>query len=67
MGFNRRYVDKKSLNRARKLGVNYLIKYVTNSDCLIMLDDFSRNVVKIIKDSSDEIDTIAQLQKIDFD
>jgi hypothetical protein len=53
MGFTKRYISKKSLESAKKRGLNYFIKYITNPDSLIIEDTFSNEICDIVLSQKD--------------
>jgi hypothetical protein len=67
MGFNKRFINYGNLLRVSDNGINSLISYVTNPDCLIVnCQDGSLEVVKVIQNYT-EIDIIKQeLKRINF-
>ena len=48
MSFNKRYINKKNILVRYEQGLNDLISYIQNPDCLIIEDNFSEEVVDII-------------------
>ncbi len=48
MGFNKRYINKESVIMKYKEGLESLVRYISMSDCLIIEDEFSEQVVDIV-------------------
>ena len=48
MGFNKRYINKEGIILKYKEGLESLVRYISMSDCLIIEDEFSEQVVDII-------------------
>jgi len=48
MSFNKRYINKRNILVRYEQGLNDLISYIQNPDCLIIEDNFSEEVVDII-------------------
>lgn len=63
MGFNKRYINKENLNIVKKNGLQYLINYVNKPDCLIIEDELSEKIVKIIRTNKNLLEN---LEKIGF-
>lgn len=53
MGFTKRYISKKSLESAKKRGLNYFINYITKPDSLIIEDTFSNEICDIVLSKKD--------------
>lgn len=54
MGFNKRFIDLKSLEKASNMGLDYLIKYVKNPDALIIKDNASQKICDVITNIKDK-------------
>jgi hypothetical protein len=48
MGFNKRYINKENIIMKYKEGLESLVRYISMSDCLIIEDEFSEQVVDIV-------------------
>jgi len=48
MGFNKRYINKEGIIMKYKEGLESLVRYISMSDCLIIEDEFSEQVVDIV-------------------
>jgi hypothetical protein len=48
MEFNKNYINKESIITKYKEGLESLVRYISMSDCLIIEDDFSENVIDIV-------------------
>lgn len=48
MGFNKRFVNKQSIQLSSKCGLNNLINYLTKPDCVIAEDEFSSIVYNVV-------------------
>ena len=48
MGFNKRYINKECVIMKYKEGLESLVRYISMSDCLIIEDEFSEQVVDIV-------------------
>jgi hypothetical protein len=48
MGFNKRYINKEGIILKYKEGLESLVRYISMSDCLIIEDEFSEQVVDIV-------------------
>jgi hypothetical protein len=67
MGFNKRFINRSSLEMAASQGLDYLIKYVTKPDSLIIESDgISRQVCDIISDVKDKQEMKQKLKEIGF-
>lgn len=67
MGFNKRFINYDNLQRVSDNGINSLISYVTNPDCLIVnSQDGSLEVVKIIQNYNDVEIVKQELKRIKF-
>lgn len=55
MGFNKRYIDEKKIRTIiREDGFQALIDFIKKPDLLIIEDDFSSEVCKIIKETEED-------------
>ena len=66
MGFNKRYITKKNLDIVKKDGLDYLIRYITNPDCLIIEDEYSSKVCEIVGKTKSKTDIKKKLIEIGF-
>jgi len=48
MGFNKRYINKENVIMKYREGLESLVRYISMSDCLIIEDEFSEQVVDIV-------------------
>jgi hypothetical protein len=48
MGFNKRYINKENVIMKYKEGLESLVRYISMSDCLIIEDEFSEQIVDIV-------------------
>ena len=48
MRFNKRYINKENVIMKYKEGLESLVRYISMSDCLIIEDEFSEQVVDIV-------------------
>jgi hypothetical protein len=48
MGFNKRFVNRDNIIVRYNQGIGILVEYITNTDCLIIEDNFSEKVVDFI-------------------
>jgi hypothetical protein len=48
MEFNKNYINKESIITKYKEGLESLVRYISMSDCLVIEDDFSENVIDIV-------------------
>ena len=48
MGFNKRYINKEGIIMKYKEGLESLVRYISMSDCLIIEDEFSEQIVDIV-------------------
>jgi len=54
MGFNKSYLDRERLiNIYESSGKDIVILTIKKSDCIISMDDFTREVVKCINEGGD--------------
>ena len=67
MGFNKRFINRSSLEMAASQGLDYLIKYVTKPDSLIIESDgISGQVCDIIRKTNDREQIKESLKNIGF-
>lgn len=67
MGFNKRFINKSSLEMAASQGLDYLIKYIRNPDALtIEYDGISGQVCDIIRKTNDRDQIKESLKNIGF-
>ena len=66
MGFNKRFVNIKNLNIVKENGLEYLVRYVTSPDCLVIEDDQSSKIINIISENKDLLKIKEELIKINF-
>lgn len=66
MGFNKRHIDKKTLQSYKQSGLSYLIRTIKSSDCVIIEDKFSEIVFNIINTNDDKNVIRQKLKDIGF-
>ena len=66
MGFNKRFVNEEVIRKIlREDGLQFLIAFIRKADALIMEDELSEKVCKIIQESEDP-KILEQLLKLDL-
>ena len=66
MGFNKRFVNEEVIRKIlREEGFQYLINFIKKPDALIIEDELSEKVCKIIQESEDP-KILEQLLKLDL-
>lgn len=63
MGFNKRYINKEGIIIKYKEGLESLVRYISMSDCLIIEDEFSEQVVDIVMNDDGYI-AVEKIQKM---
>lgn len=67
MGFNKRYINYQNLLKVSESGINSLISYITNPDCLIVnCEDGSKEIVDIVQHNTDLDKIKSELKRINF-
>lgn len=65
MGFNKRIIDKDTLQHFKSQSLQKLIDYLTKPDCVILQDNFSESVTKLVRQYKSDEETLKQ-KLIDF-
>jgi len=60
MEFNKNYINKEDIITKYREGLESLVRYISMSDCLVIEDDFSEEIVDIVMND----DGIIASQKI---
>lgn len=60
MGFNKRIVDKDTLQHFKSQSLQKLIDYLTKPDCIILQDNFSEKVITLVRQYKSDEDTLKQ-------
>ena len=55
MGFNKRYINKEGIIMKYKEGLEFLVRYISMPDCLVIEDEFSEQVVDIVMNDDGQI------------
>lgn len=55
MEFNKRYINKEGIIMKYKEGLESLVRYISMSDCLVIEDEFSEQVVDIVMNDDGEL------------
>jgi hypothetical protein len=63
MGFNKRYINKEGIIMKYREGLESLVRYISMSDCLIIEDEFSEQVVDIVMNDDGYI-AVEKIQKM---
>lgn len=67
MGFNKRYINYQNLLKVSESGINSLISYIINPDCLIVnCEDGSKEIVDIVQHNTDLDKIKSELKRINF-
>jgi len=66
MSFNKRFIKIENLELVREQGLDSLIRYITNPDCLIINGDFAKEVCDIIGKTKDKNEMVIKLKEIGF-
>jgi len=66
MGFNKRFITRKNLDIVKEQGIQSLITYITNPDCLFIEDDYCKKVCDIVGTSKNKEVMIEKLIEIGF-
>ena len=48
MGFNKNHINREGIITKYREGLESLVRYISMSDCIIIEDDFSENVIDIV-------------------
>jgi hypothetical protein len=66
MSFNKRFIKIENLELVREQGLDSLIRYITNPDCLIINGDFAKQVCDIVGKTRDKNEMVIKLKEIGF-
>ena len=55
MEFNKRYINKEDIIMKYKEGLESLVRYISMSDCLVIEDEFSEQVVDIVMNDDGQL------------
>jgi hypothetical protein len=66
MSFNKRFIKIENLELVREQGLDSLIRYITNPDCLIINGDFAKQVCDIVGKTKDKNEMVIKLKEIGF-
>jgi hypothetical protein len=55
MEFNKRYINKEGIIMKYKEGLESLVRYISMSDCLVIEDEFSEQVVDIVMNDDGQL------------
>ena len=66
MSFNKRFIKIENLELVREQGLDSLIRYITNPDCLIINGDFAKQVCDIVGKTKNREEMIIRLKEIGF-
>jgi hypothetical protein len=66
MIFNKRFIKIENLELVREQGLDSLIRYITNPDCLIINGDLAKQVCDIVGKTRDKKEMVTKLKEIGF-
>ena len=66
MSFNKRFIKIENLELVREQGLDSLIRYITNPDCLIINGDFAKQVCDIVGKIKNKEEMVIKLKEIGF-
>lgn len=66
MSFNKRFIKIENLELVREQGLNSLIRYITNPDCLVINGDLAKKVCDIVGKTRDKKEMVTKLKEIGF-
>lgn len=66
MSFNKRFIKIENLELIREQGLDSLIRYITNPDCLIINGDFAKQVCDIVGKTKNKEEMVIKLKEIGF-
>ena len=66
MSFNKRFIKIENLEMVREQGLESLIRYITNPDCLIINGDFAKQVCDIVGKTKNKEEMVIKLKEIGF-
>lgn len=66
MSFNKRFIKIENLELVREQGLDSLIRYITNPDCLVINGDFAKQVCDIVGKTKNKEEMVIKLKEIGF-
>ena len=66
MSFNKRFIKIENLELVREQGLDSLIRYITNPDCLIINGEFAKQVCDIVGKTKNKEEMVIKLKEIGF-
>jgi hypothetical protein len=66
MSFNKRFIKIENLELVKEQGLDSLIRYITNPDCLIITGEFAKKVCDIVSMTTNRKEMIIKLKEIGF-
>jgi hypothetical protein len=66
MSFNKRFIKIENLELVREQGLDSLIRYINNPDCLIINGDLAKKVCDIVGKTRDKKEMVSKLKEIGF-
>ena len=66
MSFNKWFIKIENLELVREQGLDSLIRYITNPDCLIINGDFAKKVCDIVGKTKNKEEMVFKLKEIGF-
>lgn len=66
MSFNKRFIKIENLELIREQGLDSLIRYITNPDCLVINGDFAKQVCDIVGKTKNKEEMVIKLKEIGF-
>ena len=66
MSFNKRFIKIENLELVREQGLDSLIRYITNPDCLIINGGFAKQVCDIVGKTKNKEEMVIKLKEIGF-
>jgi hypothetical protein len=66
MSFNKRFIKIENLELVKEQGLDSLIRYITNPDCLIINGDFAKQVCDIVGKTKNKEEMVIKLKEIGF-
>ena len=66
MSFNKRFIKIENLELVREQGIDSLIRYITNPDCLVINGEFAKQVCDIVGKTKNKEEMVVKLKEIGF-
>lgn len=66
MSFNKRFIKIENLELVREQGLDSLIRYITNPDCLVINGEFAKQVCDIVGKTKNKEEMVIKLKEIGF-